>query len=163
MAIVGIILAIMVGLGFIFAFPSFLGETGAYLGEAFTLFVEKLFLLLAVGLPLITCIVIFYIAVQKEKAEIMLFGSIYAMLLYLLTLYTGIYENISNLFYSSMVGFNMSWYDMFRPAKDFVVATVFLIIGVFNRFVEEIKKFAENLRDVFNKAKKRGKGEERNE
>ena len=154
MAIVGIILAIMVGLGFIFAFPSFLGETGSYLGEAFTLFVEKLFLLLAVGLPLITCIVIFYIAVQKEKAEIMLFGSIYAMLLYLLTLYTGIYENISNLFYSSMVGFNMSWYDMFQPAKDFVVATVFLIIGVFNRFVEEIKKFAENLRDVFDKAKK---------
>jgi len=155
MALVGIILAVLVGIGFMIALPSFFGETAGFVGEAFILFVQKLFLLLAVALPLIICVIVFYIAVQKEKMEIMIYGTIYAMLLYLLTLYTGLYNYVSNLFYASMTGFSVSWYDALKPVKEFVVATVFFIVGVFNRFIEESKKFIENIKTAWNKAKKK--------
>ena len=155
MAIVGIILAILVGIGFMVGTMQLFGGMSSYFGEAFIIFVQKLFLLFAVALPMIIAVAIFYIAVQKEKVEIMLFGSIYAMLLYLLVLYTGLFDYVSNLFYTSMVGFNASWYNVLKPVKDVVVAGVFFVIGIFNNFVENIKKFAENMKTALKLAKKK--------
>jgi len=157
MALVGIILAILVGIGFIVALPQFFGGTAGYIGEAFILFVQKLFLLLAVAMPLIIAVVIFYIAIQKEKIEIMIYGSIYAMMLLLLTLYTGIYSYVSDLFYACFTGFNASWGEFFEPVKEFFVAVAFFIVGVFNRAIEELRKFAGNVKELYENAKKRGK------
>lgn len=157
MAIVGIILAILVGIGFMIGVMQMFGGMSSYFGEAFIIFVQKLFLLLAAALPLIIAVVIFYIAIQKEKMEIMVFGSIYAMLLLLLTLYTGIYTYVSDLFYSSMVGFNASWFDFLKPLKELFVAFAFFIVGVFNQFIENMRKFHKNLKAIWKKARKPGK------
>ena len=155
MALVGIILAVLVGIGFMVGTMQLFGGMSSYFGEAFMIFVQKLFLLFAVALPMIIAVVIFYIAVQKEKTEIMVFGAIYAMMLYLLVIYTGLFDYVSNLFYASMVGFNASWYDALKPVKDAVVAGVFFIIGVFNNLIENIKKFVGNVKSAFKLAKKK--------
>ena len=155
MAIVGIILAILVGIGFMLGTMQLFGGASSYFGEAFILFVQKLFLLFAVALPMIIAVVIFYIAVQKEKTEIMVFGAIYAMMLYLLVIYTGLFDYVSNLFYTSMLGFNASWYDALKPVKDALVAVGFFVIGIFNNFVENVKKFVGNVKSALNLAKKK--------
>jgi len=148
MGIVAIILAIMIGLGFVFALPAFFGQTGVYVGQAFIQFVNKMFALIAVALPILTIFVFFYIGIHKEKLEFVVFSAIYGVMVYLILLYTGIYSMIANKFYAAMC-FHSSWLESaFTKVKDALVWLALFVIGAVNRVIDEGRKTWNNIKTI---------------
>ena len=156
MAIAGIILAVLVGIGFIFALPSLFGEVGTGISEAFSVMVEKAFALLALALPILTILAFFYIGIQKEKTEIVLFSAVYGILVYLLLKFTGVYDVVSQYFYGSYLLYTASLMDYFMEAKNIIVGTAMFVIGAITNAIDKITtKFFEGRFSSWIKRKRR--------
>jgi len=173
---IGVILAILAGLGLLFGLWGALGQfgitAGTGMGEMFSkigegvrqallLFVDKMFLFFAGILPVATMIVIFYIATKKERVDIIVFGAVYGILMYYIVLTSGLVEYVTKIFYSAFMFYNASWLDMFRPVKEFFVGVGFFIIGMFNRIIDNVTKTWDRLRKGLSWIKNRFKKKRR--
>ena len=136
MAIVGIILAVLVGIGFIFALPQFFGQTGVYVGQAFVEFVSKAMTIVALSIPILTVLAFFYISLQKEKTEVMVFGAVYGVLVYLLLMYTGLYDVIASRFYASYCLYHASIIDALYGVKEALIGFAMFIVGTVTRALD---------------------------
>jgi len=156
MGLLALILVVMVGLGIMFSLPSLFGEAGAGIGEAFTMLVEKTFILLALALPILTVFAFFYIGVQKEKTEVLLFSAVYGILVYLLLKFTGVYDVVSQYFYGSYLLYTASLMDYFMEAKNIIVGTAMFVIGAITNAIDKITtKFFEGRFSSWIKRKRR--------
>jgi len=109
--------------------------------------VEKLFTILALALPVLTVLAFFYIGVQKEKTEVMLFSAVYGILVYLLLKFTGVYDAVSNYFYGSYMLYTASLMDFFVEVKDAFVWFGCFIIGTIFNAIDNIKRLGKTLKE----------------
>jgi len=154
MGLLALILVVMVGLGIMFSLPSLFGEAGAGIGEAFVVFVEKLFSLLALSLPVLTIVVIFYFGLQKEKTEYVLFSAVYGILVFLVLKFTGVFDKVADLFYASYCLYEASIMDTLAQAKECLIGVGLFVIGAFNRMIDEAGKTWNNLKKILGRLKK---------
>jgi len=122
---IGLVIAIFIGLAALIAIPGFLGNISQSMAQAITFLVKGILLIAIALLPVIAVVLILSLYLSKEsRISLILFGSVYALLFYFLISSSGVQNQLIDLINNTYVG---SWIPISEVKEALsVISAMFL-------------------------------------